>query len=65
MCGTGELPVIPGHREAMSPESRDSGFDALHRPGMTVNQLPAFNALSISAFSTVSTFSGVTGPTSL
>jgi len=26
--------VIPG-REA-NPESRDSGFDAAHRPGMTV-----------------------------
>ncbi|NLS72801.1 hypothetical protein E3H11_28620 [Bradyrhizobium brasilense] len=27
-------PVIPG-REA-NPESRDSGFDASHRPGMTI-----------------------------
>jgi L-gulonate 3-dehydrogenase len=27
--------VIPGHRGAMNPESRDSGFDASHRPGMT------------------------------
>ena len=27
--------VIPGHRAAMNPESRDSGFDASHRPGMT------------------------------
>jgi len=28
------IAVIPG-REA-NPESRDSGFDASHRPGMTV-----------------------------
>jgi len=26
--------VIPGHRAAMNPEARDSGFDAAHRPGM-------------------------------
>jgi len=26
--------VIPGRREATNPESRDSGFDASHRPGM-------------------------------
>src|SRR5258708_7906011 len=29
------LPVIPGRCEASNPESRDSGFDASHRPGMT------------------------------
>src|SRR5580700_8565388 len=28
--------VIPGWRVAPDPESRDSGFDASHRPGMTV-----------------------------
>ncbi|BAR54632.1 hypothetical protein NK6_1448 [Bradyrhizobium diazoefficiens] len=28
-------PVIPGGEEP-NPESRDSGFDASHRPGMTV-----------------------------
>jgi hypothetical protein len=34
--GLGELlPVIPG-REA-NPESRDSGFDASHHPGMTIS----------------------------
>ena len=27
--------VIPGWSEGPDPESRDSGFDALHRPGMT------------------------------
>jgi len=27
--------VIPGRIEDANPESRDSGFDALHRPGMT------------------------------
>jgi len=26
--------VIPGWSEGPDPESRDSGFDALHRPGM-------------------------------
>ncbi|QDW41712.1 hypothetical protein FFI89_034105 [Bradyrhizobium sp. KBS0727] len=31
--GCNRVSVIPG-REA-NPESRDSGFDALHRPGMT------------------------------
>jgi hypothetical protein len=36
------------------------------RPGMTVTtQDPAFSALSISALSTVSIFSGVSGPTIL
>jgi hypothetical protein len=29
-------PVIPGWSEGPDPESRDSGFDASHRPGMTV-----------------------------
>src|SRR3982750_2848173 len=28
--------VIPGWSEGPDPESRDSGFDASHRPGMTV-----------------------------
>ncbi|QDW40270.1 hypothetical protein FFI89_025970 [Bradyrhizobium sp. KBS0727] len=32
------MTVIPG-REA-NPESRDSGFDASHRPGMTTEGLP-------------------------
>src|SRR5665647_2617606 len=27
--------VIPGRCVASNPESRDSGFDATHRPGMT------------------------------
>src|ERR1700730_6991744 len=27
--------VIPGWSEGLDPESRDSGFDASHRPGMT------------------------------
>jgi DNA helicase II / ATP-dependent DNA helicase PcrA len=27
--------VIPGRLEEANPESRDSGFDATHRPGMT------------------------------
>ncbi len=27
--------VIPGRLEEANPESRDSGFDASHRPGMT------------------------------
>jgi flagellar biosynthesis protein FliQ len=27
--------VIPGRDEVASPESRDSGLDAAHRPGMT------------------------------
>src|SRR5207344_578140 len=27
--------VIPGWSEGPDPESRDSGFDASHRPGMT------------------------------
>jgi hypothetical protein len=27
--------VIPGRIEDANPESRDSGFDASHRPGMT------------------------------
>jgi len=26
--------VIPGRLEEANPESRDSGFDAAHRPGM-------------------------------
>jgi len=28
------LLVIPGRIEDANPESRDSGFDASHRPGM-------------------------------
>jgi hypothetical protein len=28
--------VIPGRIEDANPESRGSGFDASHRPGMTV-----------------------------
>src|ERR1700687_369794 len=33
--------VIPGWCEGPDPESRDSGFDASHRPGMTgLNQRP-------------------------
>jgi hypothetical protein len=34
------MSVIPGHRAAMNPESRDSGFDAAHRPGMTISVTP-------------------------
>ena len=30
------LGVIPGWCAAPDPECRDSGFDASHRPGMTV-----------------------------
>src|ERR1039457_2168138 len=30
------MAVIPGWSEGPGPESRDSGFDAAHRPGMTV-----------------------------
>src|SRR6266853_740463 len=30
--------VIPGRVEDANPESRDSGFDASHRPGMTKEQ---------------------------
>src|SRR6202035_1706047 len=30
--------VIPGWCVAPDPESRDSGFDASHRPGMTVDE---------------------------
>src|SRR6478735_10981160 len=32
--------VIPGWCAAPDPESRDSGFDALHRPGMTLKLKP-------------------------
>src|SRR5258708_3419207 len=32
-------PVIPGRVEDANPESRDSGFDASHRPGMTESSL--------------------------
>jgi hypothetical protein len=31
--------VIPGWSEGPDPESRDSGFDASHRPGMTTRLL--------------------------
>src|SRR5438128_325846 len=31
--------VIPGWSEGPDPESRDSGFDASHRPGMTTSSL--------------------------
>jgi hypothetical protein len=31
--------VIPGWSEGPDPESRDSGFDASHRPGMTEDKL--------------------------
>ena len=42
-----EHPVIPGRCEAANPESRDSGFDASHRPGMTEERVrPASPALS-------------------
>src|SRR5450631_3439662 len=30
--------VIPGRVKDANPESRDSGFDASHRPGMTTNK---------------------------
>ncbi|CUT09071.1 hypothetical protein BF49_0151 [Bradyrhizobium sp.] len=29
------MSVIPGRSVGPDPESRDSGFDAAHRPGMT------------------------------
>ena len=32
------FPRHSGHRAAMNPESRESGFDALHRPGRTARQ---------------------------
>src|SRR5260370_18016252 len=32
--------VIPGWSEGPDPESRDSGFDASHRPGMTATPSP-------------------------
>ena len=38
VCG---LAVIPGWSEGPDPESRDSGFDASHRPGMTAMGLRA------------------------
>ena len=41
--------VIPGHRAAMNPESRDSGFDASHRPGMTAEVLVCTAALTNSS----------------
>jgi hypothetical protein len=57
----------------MNPES--ARFDNFEIPGSryraprndssAVIQVPAFSALSISTFSTVSIFSGVTGPTIL
>src|ERR1700721_1449958 len=31
--------VIPGQPAGLNPESRDSGFDAMRRPGMTVSKL--------------------------
>jgi len=33
--------VIPGWSAGPDPESRDSGFDALHRPGMTISKVLA------------------------
>jgi hypothetical protein len=33
------LAVIRGRLEEPNPESRDSGLDAAHRPGMTVERL--------------------------
>jgi hypothetical protein len=33
--------VIPGRIEDANPESRDSEFDASHRPGMTANLFEA------------------------
>src|SRR6186713_2092100 len=33
------IAVIPGWSEGPDPESRDSGFDASHRPGMTEREL--------------------------
>src|SRR3981189_511018 len=32
--------VIPGWSEGPDPESRDSGLDASHRPGMTITESP-------------------------
>ena len=39
-CEQGLAAVIPGWSGGPDPESRDSGFDASHRPGMTVSELP-------------------------
>ena len=40
--------VIPGWSEGPDPESRDSGFDAMHRPGMTVSRYrPAYFSLTL------------------
>jgi hypothetical protein len=38
--------VIPGRLEEANPESRDSGFDAAHRPGMTVGRVAYARFLS-------------------
>src|SRR5258707_3358405 len=39
MAISSTLSVIPGWCAAPDPESRDSGFDASHRPGMTTSML--------------------------
>src|ERR1700741_107315 len=36
MTAEREFAVIPGWSEGPDPESRDSGFGAAHRPGMTL-----------------------------
>src|SRR5437762_7848121 len=38
--------VIPGWSKGPDPESRDSGFDASHRPGMTDESYAAFSTFS-------------------
>src|SRR3981189_3155039 len=41
MQNDGLSAVIPGWSEGPDPESRDSGFDAAHRPGMTESMTPS------------------------
>src|SRR5260221_11752466 len=51
-CGSGD-PVIPGWSEGPDPESRDSGFDASHRPGMTAPKSYAVRNLKHSQLSCI------------
>ncbi len=39
--------VVPGRLAEPNPEPRDSGFDAAHRPGMTVGEEGPYFAFSI------------------
>jgi DNA helicase-2/ATP-dependent DNA helicase PcrA len=38
--------VIPGRDKVANPESRDSGFDASHRPGMTNEEMKTSPAMT-------------------